>query len=181
MHKSPPKWTFPAAVGVSSLFSLCCVLLSVVCLRSGSSSTPAHQMRNFVRPPQNLRQRSAHRYCCACLSLCIVRYGVQSFKDYAPDVFRAIRELSGLDPLDYLLCVCGNFKFLEFLSNSKSGQFFFYSHDRRYMIKTISDEECVLLREILWDYYEVCVGGSEFALARTRVNHSHLWCVGRTQ
>ncbi len=78
----------------------------------------------------------------------------QSFKDYAPQIFRAIRELSEVDALEYQLCICGDFKFLEFISNSKSGQFFFYSHDRRYMIKTISDAECVFLRSILWEYYQ---------------------------
>ena len=99
--------------------------------------TPAHQMRTFA------------------------------FKDYAPEIFRAIRELSGIDTLDYLLCICGNFKFLEFISNSKSGQFFFYSHDRRFMIKTISDEECVFLRSILWDYYLVCCYVAVFAACGT--------------
>jgi 1-phosphatidylinositol-4-phosphate 5-kinase len=89
----------------------------------GSNFTPAHEMRNF------------------------------KFKDYAPDVFRQIRERFGIDASEYLLCVCGNFKYLEFISNSKSGQFFFYSHDRKYMIKTVSQAECKFLRKILPDYY----------------------------
>lgn len=62
----------------------------------GSDITPAHLMRDF------------------------------KFKDYAPLVFRAIRAIFSLDPADYLLCVCGNFQYLEFISNSKSGQFFFF-------------------------------------------------------
>ena len=53
------------------------------------------------------------------------------FKDYAPKVFRHLRQRFGIDPVDYMLCVCGNFEFLEFISNSKSGQFFFYTHDRQ--------------------------------------------------
>lgn len=28
-----------------------------------------------------------------------------------------------------MLSVSGNYNYLEFMSNSKSGQFFFYSHD----------------------------------------------------
>jgi hypothetical protein len=67
----------------------------------GSLTTPGHAMRDF------------------------------KFKDYSPAVFRAIRANFGIDPIDYLLCVCGNFQFLEFISNSKSGQFFFYTHDRQ--------------------------------------------------
>lgn len=75
------------------------------------------------------------------------------FKDYCPEVFRHIRARFDIDPAEYLLCVCGNFEFLEFISNSKSGQFFFYSHDRRYMIKTVSQGESKFLRKILPEYY----------------------------
>ena len=67
----------------------------------GSNYTPAHVARDF------------------------------KFKDYCPEVFRHIRARFDIDPAEYLLCICGNFEFLEFISNSKSGQFFFYSHDRK--------------------------------------------------
>ena len=91
---------------------------------NGSTSTPAHAMRDF------------------------------KFKDYQGDIFRSIRARFGIDPTEYLLCVCGNFQYLEFISNSKSGQFFFYSHDRQYMIKTISGAECKFLRQILPSYLQ---------------------------
>ena len=48
----------------------------------------------------------------------------------------------------------GDFNYIEFIANSKSGQFFFYSHDGMYMIKTQSKEECVLLRHIMPQYVE---------------------------
>jgi 1-phosphatidylinositol-4-phosphate 5-kinase len=51
------------------------------------------------------------------------------FKDYAPKVFHRIRQLFGVDSASYMLSVSGNCNYLEFMSNSKSGQFFFYSHD----------------------------------------------------
>jgi 1-phosphatidylinositol-4-phosphate 5-kinase len=88
----------------------------------GSALTPAHEMRSF------------------------------KFKDYAPEVFRNIRARFNIEAADYLLTICGDFQYLEFISNSKSGQFFFYSHDRRYMIKTISQNESKFLRKILPDY-----------------------------
>lgn len=91
---------------------------------NGSATTPAHVARDF------------------------------KFKDYCPEVFRQIRARFDIDPAEYLLCICGKFEFLEFISNSKSGQFFFYSHDRRYMIKTVSQSECKFLRKILPDYYD---------------------------
>lgn len=102
----------------------------------GSSLTPAHQMRDF------------------------------KFKDYAPEVFRAIRRHFGIKPADYLLCVCGNFQFLEFISNSKSGQFFFYTHDRQYMIKTVTQAESKYLRKILHHYYHHIVNNPNTLLTR---------------
>lgn len=32
---------------------------------------------------------------------------------------------------EYMVSLCGDFNYIEFISNSKSGQFFFYSHDGR--------------------------------------------------
>lgn len=51
------------------------------------------------------------------------------FKDYCPNVFRAIRALSGIQEEDYIMSLAGDFNYIEFIANSKSGQFFFYSHD----------------------------------------------------
>jgi len=103
---------------------------------NGSATTPAHQARDF------------------------------KFKDYMPEVFRNIRARFDIDPAEYLLCICGNFNFLEFISNSKSGQFFFYSHDRRYMIKTISQDESKFLRKIMPQYYEHVMKYPNTLLAR---------------
>jgi hypothetical protein len=64
----------------------------------GSSHTPAHAMRDF------------------------------KFKDYGGEVFRKIRDRFKIDPTEYLLNVCGNFQYLEFISNSKSGQFCEWRH-----------------------------------------------------
>jgi len=76
------------------------------------------------------------------------------FKDYAPKAFRAIRKHFGVDESDYMLSLCGDFNYIEFLSNSKSGQFFFYSHDGKYMIKTQTKAEGQFLRKILPSYYD---------------------------
>jgi 1-phosphatidylinositol-4-phosphate 5-kinase len=48
------------------------------------------------------------------------------------NVFKAVRTLSGLDEAEYMMSIAGDFNYIEFLANSKSGQFFFYSHDGRY-------------------------------------------------
>lgn len=76
------------------------------------------------------------------------------FKDYAPKVFKTIRTVSGISEEDYMESVAGDFNYIEFIANSKSGQFFFYSHDGKYMIKTQTKAECVLLLKILPEYVE---------------------------
>lgn len=54
----------------------------------------------------------------------------------------------------FLNYVPGDYNFIEFISNSKSGQFFFYSHDGKYMIKTQTKEENKFLKRILPHYYK---------------------------
>eukprot|EP01041_Mallomonas_annulata_P000655 gene656-1267_t len=76
------------------------------------------------------------------------------FKDYAPAAFRRIRRLSGIDEVDYVLSLAGDFNYIEFLANSKSGQYFFYSHCGKYMIKTQSKGECRKLLLMLPHYLE---------------------------
>jgi 1-phosphatidylinositol-4-phosphate 5-kinase len=68
------------------------------------------------------------------------------FKDYSPVVFAYLRRMFGVNEYDFLLSVCGNANFIEFISNAKSGQFFFYSNDGRYMIKTMTNAESKFLR-----------------------------------
>ena len=74
------------------------------------------------------------------------------FKDYMPRVFRAVRSMSGISESDYMQSIAGNFSYIEFIANSKSGQFFFYSYDGKYMIKTQTMEEAKLLRRMMPDY-----------------------------
>ena len=71
------------------------------------------------------------------------------FKSYSPKVFDRIRTFFGFDPESYMYSVCGDFNFIEFISNSKSGQFFFYTHDGKFMIKTQTKDES---RWVLWDH-----------------------------
>lgn len=100
------------------------------------------------------------------------------FKDYSPDVFRHIRRQFCIDSADYMVTLCGDFNYIEFLANSKSGQFFFYSHDGRFMIKTQSKEESRFLRRILPQYYQYVVENPNTLLSRFygmhRVKMHHL-------
>ncbi|OAA65239.1 Phosphatidylinositol-4-phosphate 5-kinase [Niveomyces insectorum RCEF 264] len=76
------------------------------------------------------------------------------FKDYAPWVFRHLRSLFHLDPADYLMSLAGKYILSELGSPGKSGSFFYFSRDYKYIIKTIHHSEHKFLRKILKDYYK---------------------------
>ena len=89
---------------------------------------------------------------------------VYLFKDYSPVVFSLIRQLYSVPPSDYVKSLgvekmleswlLGSFSSLEGLcSSGKSGSFFFYSEDGKYMLKTIQKEEFLLLRRMLKPYF----------------------------
>lgn len=76
------------------------------------------------------------------------------FKDYYPTVFRELRKLFGLDPADYLVSLTSKYILSELNSPGKSGSFFYFSRDYRFIIKTIHYAEHRQLRRILKRYYE---------------------------
>jgi len=84
-------------------------------------------------------------------------FDVFKFRSYAPLVFSRIRRLFGVNRTDFVESLCGNAHFIEFLSNSNSGVFFFYSHDGKYLIKTQTYQEISSLRKILPKYYQYLI------------------------
>lgn len=101
-------------------------------------------VEKYVFPPQGSANTPPHKLL-----------NPFKFKDYSPLVFRHLRERFGIDGAEYMLSLCGDFGYIEFISNSKGGQFFFYSHDGRYMIKTQTREASKFLRRIMPHYYKV--------------------------
>lgn len=75
------------------------------------------------------------------------------FKDYSPWIFRRLRAIFGLDPADYLMSLTSKYILSELGSPGKSGSFFYFSRDYKYIIKTIHHAEHKLLRKILKEYY----------------------------
>ncbi|KAK9375402.1 uncharacterized protein V1513DRAFT_442832 [Lipomyces chichibuensis] len=75
------------------------------------------------------------------------------FKDYAPWVFRHLRQLFRLDPADYLISLTSKYIVSELGSPGKSGSFFYFSRDYRFIIKTIHHSEHKFLLRILKEYY----------------------------
>lgn len=97
-------------------------------------------------------------------------------KDYCPRAFRTIRQMSGISDECYLNSVAAEAPYIEFITNSKSGNFFFYSNDGKYMIKTHSKEESKVLRRILPAYMEhICRNPSSllvrfFGMYQVKIN-----------
>ena len=75
------------------------------------------------------------------------------FKDYAPLVFRQIRERFGIEAPDYMLSLTSEYVLVEMFTNSKSGSFFFYSSDFRFILKTCSKREAAFLMTALPQYH----------------------------
>ncbi|KAI9485326.1 MAG: hypothetical protein EXX96DRAFT_544735 [Benjaminiella poitrasii] len=79
------------------------------------------------------------------------------FKDYAPWVFRYLREKFHVEASDYMMSLTSKYILSEIGSPGKSGSFFYYSRDYRFIIKTIHHTEHKFMIKILKQYYEhVC-------------------------
>ncbi|PFH38726.1 hypothetical protein BESB_010680 [Besnoitia besnoiti] len=105
-------------------------------------------------------------------SLCAVR-----FVDYAPMVFRRLRERFQISSETYVRSVgpeqllgnllLGNLSSLsELVSEGRSGALFYYTADGKFMIKTISKDTAMFLRSILLDYYEHVMANPDTLLTR---------------
>jgi len=77
------------------------------------------------------------------------------FKDYAPNVFKKIREFSNIKCSDYIKSISDKFMLLELSSPGKSGSFFYFSPDYRYLIKTVHYNEHRHFFKVLDKYYNV--------------------------
>ena len=82
------------------------------------------------------------------------------FLDIEPTVFHLLRDTYGISSSEYRQ----SFKLknamdvessgmLEKFTEGKSGSFFYFSHDFRYIIKTVTSEEVRFLRKIAYHYY----------------------------
>jgi len=76
------------------------------------------------------------------------------FKDYAPLVFRQLREKFGITAQDYMLSLTSEYVLVEMFTNSKSGSFFFYSADYRFVLKTCTKREAAFMMAALPQYHE---------------------------
>lgn len=105
------------------------------------------------------------------------RVTMTRFIDYAPMVFQRIRSSFGIQQDDYLRSVgpeqllgnmvLGNLSSLsELSSEGKSGAFFYYTADGKYMMKTVSPKEKELLKRMLKTYYDHIMKNSSTLIVR---------------
>ena len=76
-------------------------------------------------------------------------------EEYAPMLFGECRKVFNISEDEYKKSVSRTgFSFIEFASNSKSGEMFFFSWDGKYIIKTISEKEVYVLIKMLPKYLQ---------------------------
>jgi hypothetical protein len=143
----------------------------VISMMIGMRTGVARQRMFFRRPlePADFRAKEkanvAPRYLNMLDSTVSKRVLATRFTDYAPLVFQKIRERFGISMDTYLRAigpeqlignmVLGNLSSLaELSSEGKSGAFFYFTADGRFVIKTITKEEKRLIVAILPSYYE---------------------------
>ena len=74
-------------------------------------------------------------------------------EEYAPALFSECRKLFDITEDGYKRSVSRTgFSFIEFASNSKSGEMFFFSWDGKFIIKTISEKEVYVMIKMLPKY-----------------------------
>ncbi|GMH31345.1 hypothetical protein Nepgr_033188 [Nepenthes gracilis] len=79
------------------------------------------------------------------------------WKDYCPTVLRHLRELFQINPIDYMMAICGNDVLRELSSPGKSGSCFYLTQNGKFMIKTVRKCEVKVLIRMLPSYYKhVC-------------------------
>ncbi|CAG9334402.1 unnamed protein product [Blepharisma stoltei] len=93
-----------------------------------------------------------------------VKQKTYKLRDYAPSIFERIRRFFGISAYDYVKSLgvekimnslmVNEFSSLEGqCSSGKSGSFFYFSDDGKYILKTLKREEYLFLKKILPDYY----------------------------
>ncbi|RHY27437.1 hypothetical protein DYB32_006777 [Aphanomyces invadans] len=80
-----------------------------------------------------------------------VYYEKLGFTDYAPRVFANLRAIAGIEPMSYETSFVGTLS--EIASEGKSGMLFYFTSDRRYIVKTMTKDEHAFLLHILPSYH----------------------------
>ncbi|KAG2233414.1 hypothetical protein INT48_007444 [Thamnidium elegans] len=97
------------------------------------------------------------------IRIAVGRVSAKIQRDLTPEDFTAahklvfdvnLREKFHVDAADYMMSLTNKYILSEIGSPGKSGSFFYYSRDYRFIIKTIHHSEHKFMRKILKEYYE---------------------------
>lgn len=94
------------------------------------------------------------------------------FKDYAPETFAQLRRSQAIEPDSYstsfrnITSHDSDQELLEKFSDGKSGSFFYFSLDSRFIVKTVTKSELNFLRSILPHYYQYIKDNPDSLLTR---------------
>ncbi|KAJ0409708.1 hypothetical protein ATCC90586_007497 [Pythium insidiosum] len=103
-------------------------------------------------------------------------YEKLGFTDYAPRVFHSIREACGVATDAYERSFAGTL--LERATEGKSGMLFYFTSDRRYLVKTMTKREHSFLLQILPRYHQYVLQQRNSLLCRFLGCHSMQLPVG---
>ncbi|RLN85082.1 hypothetical protein BBJ28_00001109 [Nothophytophthora sp. Chile5] len=135
--------------------------LSFLQLEEGDSAGLYHEKKRLATTVYN----GEYRY-----------YEKLGFTDYAPKVFQNIRELCGIDNDMYEQSFADTL--LERASEGKSGMLFYFSSDRKYLVKTMTKKEHSFLLEVLPLYHQYVLKQPNSLLCRFLGCHSMQLPVG---
>ena len=92
------------------------------------------------------------------------------FINYSPLVFKNLRDLRGIDEGEFMksfpLQDNETTAMMEKFTEGRSGSFFFFSYDKKYIVKTICDVELQFMIENLQVYYRYLVDNPDSLLTR---------------
>ncbi|KAG1683027.1 hypothetical protein DVH05_000001 [Phytophthora capsici] len=103
-------------------------------------------------------------------------YEKLGFTDYAPKVFQNIREICGIDNGMYEQSFADTL--LERASEGKSGMLFYFTSDRKYLVKTMTKKEHSFLLEVLPLFHQYILKQPNSLLCRFLGCHSMQLPVG---
>ena len=129
--------------------------MDAVLLQSDEGESESNAMHKFPKSGE----QSLRRIQFPSSSL----LGISSFSfiDLEPSVFSMLRDCYGIDPRNYRASFriknaadIESSGMLEKFTEGKSGSFFYFTRDFKYIIKTVTDEEEKFLQKIAYRYYD---------------------------
>ena len=119
----------------------------------------SNETTEHYRNPKHREQNS--RNICFPVASSLLGITSFSFIDLEPSVFSLLRSCYGIATLDYRASFrirnaadIESSGMLEKFTEGKSGSFFYFTRDFKYIIKTVTDEEEKFLQRIAYRYYD---------------------------